>query len=182
MFKFGFLSFSREINLISTMAGGKPLACEYSFINPELFFGGGHLIKSPSKIESIILGLDHRSIPTLRGSNNIKDISDKKNISPWYKDDKVDHIKAVIYFLTQKVRVIWMKRALILLYNNFWRDYHYYPVVIFHDDLLLEDMKYLQDSVPLMKLYFEEVNYLYYYCFNYLYYFNFCFLDFIDTL
>jgi hypothetical protein len=168
MFKFGFLSFSREINLISTMAGGKPLACEYSFINPELFFGGGHLIKPPSSMESITLGLDYRSIPTLRGSSNKYLISDIN--SPWYQEDNVDHIKAVIYFLTQKIRVIWMRRALILLYNNFWRDYHYYPIVIFHDDLLLEDMKYLQDSVPLMKLFFEEVKLLYFLLFLYYYF------------
>jgi len=66
-------------------------------------------------------------------------------------------IKAVIYFLTQRVRTTRMAGALKLLYENFWRDYPYYDIVIFQDDLRDADKKELMTAVPHMPLRFVSI-------------------------
>lgn len=66
-------------------------------------------------------------------------------------------LNAVIYFLTQRTRVARLAHALGLLYENFWRDYPHYPVVIFHDDLQPADERRLQQAVPGMPLRFVPI-------------------------
>lgn len=119
----GFVSISREINLQPCVEGRKPVAVEYSFINPDTFF-------SPKNE----LPFQKPPPPVTAGWNT--------------------EIPAVIYFLTQRGRVLRMQQALRLLFKNFWHDFPYYPVVIFHDDLDAKDKIELQKAVPNMKLTF----------------------------
>jgi hypothetical protein len=130
MYRSGYLTFSREINLIPTAHGHPPAACEYSFINPNVFF-----------LEEVEQRPTHLQIapPPLNAE--------------FHKP-----VKAVIYFLCQKKRMMLLQNALELLYENFWLDYgRNYPVVIFQDDLGPVEQAYLQRSVPLMKLKFVEI-------------------------
>jgi hypothetical protein len=124
MFNMGFVSFSREINLIPCLSGGKPIASEYSFINPDTFF------------------LDKRS---------------SYDVPPIIANIWHDEIKAVIYYLTQKIRIPIMKISLQLLYENFWKEYPYYPVLIFHDDLDTADVEEIKRAVPLMNVVFRRI-------------------------
>jgi hypothetical protein len=66
-------------------------------------------------------------------------------------------INVVIYYLTQKARVLMMKSALYAMYLNVYQQHPYYSVLIFHDDLDKHDMNILQSAVPRMKL-----NFIYY--------------------
>jgi hypothetical protein len=127
MLAMGFVSFSREINLMPCLSGGKPIASEYSFINPETFFSDK---KSRYKVPPIISNIWH------------------------------DDIKAVIYYLTQKIRIPIIKISLQLLYENFWEQYPYYPVLIFHDDLDETDMNEIKSAVPLMNVVFKRIELL----------------------
>jgi len=123
----GLHPFSREINLQPAIAGGMPVAAEYSFINPKNFFSGHPLgIRIPSQVA---------------------------HVAPLDKP-----IKAVIYFLTQRKRTKQLMGALTLLYKHSWLDYPY-PVVIFHDDLELEDKRTIQASVSAMPLQFSNVDF-----------------------
>lgn len=123
MLAMGFVSFSREINLMPCLSGGKPIAAEYSFINPDTFF------------------LDKRSYMVPPIISNI-----------WHDD-----VKAVIYYLTQKIRIPILKISLQLLNENFWEQYPFYPVLIFHDDLDEVDMAEIKNAVPLMKVVFKRI-------------------------
>eukprot|EP01038_Epipyxis_sp_PR26KG_P013005 gene13005-17435_t len=125
----GFLPFSREINLQPAIAGNMPVASEYSFINPEHFY-----FQTP--------------VPAI----NPPHVYDNHNM-------KNSRIKALIYFLTQKARTEMMGEALQNLYNNYWKFYPYYPVIIFHDDLTKQNENYLQQTVPNMKLIFKTISF-----------------------
>jgi hypothetical protein len=132
MYRAGFLAFSREINLIPTAHGNPPAACEYSFINPNVFFH-----------EEVEKRPQHLQVPP----------------SPLNAEFHRP-IKAVIYFLSQKKRLQMLRNALQLLYDNYWLDYgRNYPVVIFQDDIGNAEQTYLQSSVPLMKLKFIEIHF-----------------------
>ena len=124
----GLHPFSREINLQPAIAGGMPVATEYSFINPKNFFSRHPLgLRKPSQ--------------------------EAQHIAPLDKP-----IKAVIYFLTQRKRTKQLKSALALLYKHSWVDYPY-PVVVFHDDLELDDKRTIQASVSAMPLQFSNVDF-----------------------
>lgn len=156
--QYGFLIFSREINLLPTLTGKVPFAAEYSFINPETFFHDPVPLKpvpdkkqsidgsttSKQEIQQIDLQLSSKSmLPYIHSAQASRS---------WFKP-----INAVIYFLTRKSRVDSMKVALRYLYTNFYEQFPYYPVLLFHDDLTLEDERMLKNTVPHMKLYFEKI-------------------------
>jgi len=50
-----------------------------------------------------------------------------------------------------------LNTALVSLYEMFWREYPFYPVVVFHDDLDKSSRERLQNRVPLMVLTFVEI-------------------------
>jgi hypothetical protein len=132
MFRAGFLTFSREINLAPTLYGGLPKAVEYSFISPSLFFTGE---------------LERRPL-TMRGAPPPSDVEFHKPI------------KAVIYILSQRKRLFMLQEALELLYENYWSDNgRRYPVLIFHDDLGPVEQGYLRKKIPLMTLKFIEIKF-----------------------
>jgi hypothetical protein len=95
--------FSREINLQPAIAGGMPVATEYSFINPKRFYSG--LLLAPR-----------------RSSQKAQ------RLAPLQRP-----IKAVIYFLAQRKRTSLLKNALSLLYKHSWIDFPYPVVVFHDD-------------------------------------------------
>lgn len=127
----GYRVFSREINLQPCLTGQKPVAVEYCFINPSVFFastGDAHVAAA-----SLI------TPPVVTPS--------------WHAP-----IKAVIYFLTRRSRVLRMQVALQSLYDNFYAEYPHYHVLIFHDDLSERDQSRMQKSVPAMPLKFVRIH------------------------
>lgn len=65
--------------------------------------------------------------------------------------------KAVIYYLTQRKRLEMMGSALKSLYQSFYKQFPFYDVLIFHDDLSASDRIKMQSYVPNMKLNFIEI-------------------------
>jgi hypothetical protein len=132
MFRSGFLTFSREINLIPTLQGGLPNAVEYSFISPSLFF--------TSELKRRPLAMREAPPPS----------------NPEFHKP----VKAIIYFLSQKKRLFMLQESLELLYENYWADNgRSYPVLIFHDDLGPVEQRYLRKTIPLMTLNFIDINF-----------------------
>jgi hypothetical protein len=72
----------------------------------------------------------------------------------WFKKPK-----AVIYYLTQKRRLVMMGSALQSLYHSFYQQFPYYDILIFHDDLTASDRTRMQAYVPKMKLTFIEIEF-----------------------
>jgi hypothetical protein len=132
MYRAGFLSFSREINLAPTVYGNPASACEYSFINPNIYF---------------LKGADQRP-------------AHLQQPPPPQTPEFHQPIRAVIYILSQRKRIKQLQEALELLYENFWLDYgRNYPVVIFEDDIGPPDQRALQHAVPQMKLRFIKIHF-----------------------
>jgi hypothetical protein len=128
MAEFGFLPFSREINLQPCLDGRLPFAVEYSLIHSSFFD------------ETKRHHLSHALPPVVTPS--------------WAQKPN-----AVIYYLTQKRRLVMMGSALQSLYNAFYRQFPFYNVLIFHDDLTAADRREMQAYVPLMKLHFIEIEF-----------------------
>lgn len=130
----GFRPFSREINLQPCLSGQKPLAVEYSFINPSQFFAGD----SDPTTSAGALSSVHAAPPAVTPS--------------WHRP-----VKAVVYFLTQKSRLSRMQTALRSFSEHFHSQHPHYPVLIFHDDLEPDQQTAMQRSVPQMSLTFIRI-------------------------
>lgn len=110
-----------------------PVAVEYSFINPKNILAHNQ--------DLLVDDLPHFQIPPPQSLI-------------WHR-----HIKAVIYLLTQKSRLELLKYSLNEFYDKVWRQFPYYPVVIFHDDLDITDEHLVQASVPSMSLDFMKITF-----------------------
>jgi hypothetical protein len=126
MAEFGFLPFSREINLQPCLDGRLPFAVEYSFIHSSFF--------DETKRH-------HQTHP----------------LPPVVTPSWSQKPRAVIYYLTQKRRLVMMGSALQSLYNAFYQQFPFYQILIFHDDLTAADRREMQAYVPHMKLHFIEL-------------------------
>lgn len=130
----GFVTYSRELNILPCLRGGLPIASEFSFINPSLFYSQG---KSKS-VSTALMAPSRQSVENPR----------------WMRT-----INGVIYFLTHKKRVPSMIQVLKSLYSTLWKYYPNYPVVIFHDNLDSESESLLQSAVPKMPLEFQLIKF-----------------------
>jgi len=127
----GLVPFSREINLLPTLVGKKPKASEYSFINPTRFFKLNASAHVSAAPPVMVANAKARSGP-----------------------------KAVIYIHFSKSRRKQVGKALGFLYNNSWKHYPFYPVVLFHDEHVENaEREFIQASVPKMTLTFAHVNF-----------------------
>jgi hypothetical protein len=133
----GFVTFSRELNILPCLRGGLPIASEFSFINPSLFYSQGKPVVASARSSAL----------TPASRSNIENPG-------WHRS-----INGVIYFLTHKKRVPSMIQVLKSLYSTFWKFYPHYPVIIFHDNLDGESESLLQTAVPKMPLEFELIKF-----------------------
>lgn len=131
----GFYPFSREINLQPAIAGNDPFACEYSFINP-------NNVVLHHKIQSYYDTETQSSVALA----NAFTVPEPKTPS-WHQP-----IKGIIYILTQSSRFDLLAYTLSKFYQNVWKQYPFYPVIIFHDDLTEKQQIKLQEIIPNLNL------------------------------
>lgn len=173
------LAFSRELNLQPAIAGHKPFACEYSFVNPQLFYAppASTSISSSSATSTSTATVSASKdlgakTPTdsqgSRSSTSATQVQPKaplqlvNNLSNQTRDALwTQPLGAVIYFLSRRKRLDLLCSALQSLYVHVWRDYSSYAtIVIFHDDFTAVDQAHLQRKcVPHMPLRFEYLQF-----------------------
>ena len=132
----GYHIFSREINLNPTVSRNLPTAAEYSFIHPFFFFS-----------------FDNSNIKKGWSSNLIKESHSKQQHQ--YKKNQAaslrredDRIKGCIYVLTQKKRRNLLISMLQDFSKYFSKQFHQYPIIVFHDDLDKLDQEMIISSLP----------------------------------
>lgn len=143
----GFLPYSREINLQPCLAGGKPVAVEYSFIHPEHVHIREHQLYQPRPDKSQSLSINSNYNQYFKHSPMIKS-------KDWHKE-----INGLVYILSQMARFDILKYTLSEFYDKVYRPYKKYPVIIFHDDIDEKHQRILNDALPGLNLRFITVNF-----------------------
>jgi hypothetical protein len=178
-----FFSVSREINLIPCLQGRLPFAAEYTFVNVNNFYGV-RSFPSPSSSSSdsaVVIPSPSISSSMRREegkqqliSSNESSFSSSSSSSLSQSESPLilsQPVQAVIYFLTQRIRLPKMCNALTLLFEHFLLQFPSYSVLIFHDDLTNEDELFLRHNcpkqtitktkaatAPKMKLFFKKID------------------------
>ena len=165
----GFMRVSREVNLqpLINPKVGLPLAAEFTFVNPDLFYRQGQggqdwdqdqeksqrqgssdvLSSSSSSSSSSTSSITRNSFSKSSRSlkSHVSTVVEKEKDTAGDARSEIDNDQAsgVIYILTQRSRVTMLSTALQLLYSHFYADLDHhqpdYPIVIFHDDFTSED-------------------------------------------